>query len=50
MDLPEEAVPLVYPAGAGQASLFLSLARDLAKNAVLVTVAEEIFRSEKIHL
>jgi hypothetical protein len=49
MDFPEEAVPLVHPAGTGLATFLLSLALDLAKNAVFVAEAEEVFGGEKTH-
>jgi hypothetical protein len=49
MDFPEEAIPLIRPAGAGLAPFLLSLAFDLAKDAVLVAEAEEVIGGEEIH-
>ena len=48
-DLPQEAVSLADPAGAVPAPLLLARAQDIAEDAILVAVAEELFREEEIH-
>jgi hypothetical protein len=49
VDLPKETVPLPHTAGTALATLLLPLSFHLAKQAILVSELEEVFRTEKIH-
>jgi hypothetical protein len=49
VDLPKETVALPHPAGTALAPLLLPLPFHLAKQAILVSELEEVFRSEKVH-